>query len=200
MKADSASLFRPAESGHVAFKAAVYIETSVTDHTRPYPECLCWYCIQIMLTEPSYSCQEKTQHDKSRDEHMSIRKNAVICRVTSWSNLVQWQPPDGSRIASDIKMGTDVTYFISYNLRGEKKKMLYNTLLVYNLFFQKLSRKGRIYLDSHKSKTLDKTTVSLSATIWAVAWMAIMLNLDDDHPPRKLAQYCFLIGWYCPSS
>ena len=57
MKADSASLFRPAESVHVAFKAAVpteNIETSVTDRSRPYPEFLCCYCIQILLTKPSY--------------------------------------------------------------------------------------------------------------------------------------------------
>ena len=25
---------------------------------------------------------------------------AVLCRGTGWSNLVQWQPPDGSRLES----------------------------------------------------------------------------------------------------
>ena len=48
---------------------------------------------------------------------MSTTNMAVRSRVTSWSNLVHRQPPDG-RLASDIEVGTDVTYFISYNSRG----------------------------------------------------------------------------------
>ena len=38
-------------------KAAVSMEnneTSVADHYRPYPDCLCCYCIQILLTEPLF--------------------------------------------------------------------------------------------------------------------------------------------------
>ena len=46
---------------------------------------------------------------------------AVLCRATSWANIVQWQPLDGSRLALDIEMGTDVNYFISYNLAGKKR-------------------------------------------------------------------------------
>ena len=111
VKADSASLFRPAESVYVVFKAAVStenIETSVTDRSRPYPGCLCCYSIQILLTEPSYSCQEMTQHDKSRYDTCQNQKNRCLM---SRHELVQWQPPGGSRLASDIEVGTDVNYF-----------------------------------------------------------------------------------------
>ena len=39
-----------------------------------------------------------------------------------------------------------------------------------------LSRKGGIHLDSYM-RNIDKPTASSSATMWAVAWMAILLNL-----------------------
>ena len=61
---------------------------------------------------------------------------SVICRVTSWSNLVQWQPPDGSRLESDIEAGTDVNYVISYLLTRVKKDAT-KLLLVYKLFLQR---------------------------------------------------------------
>ena len=34
------------------------------------------------------------------------------------TNIVQWQPPDGSRFASGFVLGTAIKYFISYNSRG----------------------------------------------------------------------------------
>ena len=40
---------------------------------------------------------------------MSTRKMAVLCRATSWSNLVEWLPPDGSSLASGFVVGTDVS-------------------------------------------------------------------------------------------
>ena len=55
--------------------------------------------------------QRKDPSRQIETQQMSSRK-IVLCRVTSWSNLAQWQPPDGSRIA-------------------------YYTLLVYKLFLQR---------------------------------------------------------------
>ena len=92
------------------------IEMSVTDHSHPYPDCLYCYCIKILLAEPSYSCQEKMQHDKSR--HNTCQQEIKSCRVPNWPNIVHWQPPDGSRLASGFVVGTDVNYFICYNSRG----------------------------------------------------------------------------------
>ena len=54
---------------HVASKAVISTENnkkSITDHSRPYPDSHCCYCIKILITEPSYSCQEKTQHKNMR--------------------------------------------------------------------------------------------------------------------------------------
>ena len=62
-------------------KAAENIETSVTDRSRLYPECLSCYCIQILLTEASYSCQEKTEHDKSR--HNTSQQKKWVSYVAS---------------------------------------------------------------------------------------------------------------------
>ena len=97
------------------------IETNGTDRYRPYPECLCCYCIKILLTEPSYSCQEKTLHDKSQTHVNNNNCHTVVWVVVSLVGqilLVHWQPPDGSRLASDIEMSADVKYYISYNSRG----------------------------------------------------------------------------------
>ena len=78
-------LFRPAESVHVAFKTAVSTEhrsiaTSVTDRSRPYPECLCCYCIHIVLTEPYYSCQENTKHGRSRHNTWQLENGCLMSR------------------------------------------------------------------------------------------------------------------------
>ena len=68
---------------HVAFKAAVSMkndETSVTDCSRSYPDGLCCYCIQILLTEPSYSRQENTQHKKLISIINSHKVHIPICK------------------------------------------------------------------------------------------------------------------------
>ena len=45
--------------------------TAVASHRScPYPDCRCCYCNQILLTEPSYSCHQNTQDDKSTQLHM----------------------------------------------------------------------------------------------------------------------------------
>ena len=60
-----------------------------------------------MLTEPCYSCQEKTQHDKSRHDP---------CQQETWlssrvgPNLVQWQLPNGGRFASGFMVGTSSSF------------------------------------------------------------------------------------------
>ena len=49
-------------------------KTSITDRSRPYPDCLCCYCIQILLTEPSCSCQEKSQLNTINRDTMHVNK------------------------------------------------------------------------------------------------------------------------------
>ena len=56
---------------------------SARSRFRPYPECLCWYCIQILLNEPSYSRQEKTQHEKSRHSIYVNKMNGCL-----WARLI----------------------------------------------------------------------------------------------------------------
>ena len=53
----------------VASKAPVSTEKNemrVTDHSRPYLDSRCCYWIEILLTEPLYSNEVKTQHNNSR--------------------------------------------------------------------------------------------------------------------------------------
>ena len=127
VKADSASLFRPAESVYVVFKAAVStenIETSVTDRSRPYPGCLCCYSIQILLTEPSYSCQEMAQRDTT---HVKTRKIDVLCRVTSKYNGSHQVVAGLRRILKWVQM---LIIFISFFTR------VGSTLFVHKIFLQ----------------------------------------------------------------
>ena len=76
------------------------------------------FCPSIELLV--YSCQDRT------------RSMTVLNDVTSWPNLVQCQPPDGSRLASRFLVGTDaiILFLITH------EKICYYKLLVYKLFLQ----------------------------------------------------------------
>ena len=135
-KADRDSLFRLPKSFCVAFKAAVSTEnreTSVSDRSRPYPDGLCCNCIHILLTEPYFSSQWKTQHDKSRHNTMSTTIMAVFFRVTMCLNLVQWQTVAG------------LPRILKWVTRAGKKRCYY-TLLVYKLFLQRTYSDTHVYL------------------------------------------------------
>ena len=58
---------------------------------------------------------------------MSTRNMAVLSDVTSWPDLVQWQPPDGSRLVSGFLVSTDVIIVFLVSRAG-KKKMLPQTV------------------------------------------------------------------------
>ena len=73
-----------------------------------------------MQITPSDHVKADSNQERPNTTNQDITdvNNKYVCfRITSWSNLVQWQPPDDSRHASDIEVGTDVNYFISCNLR-----------------------------------------------------------------------------------
>ena len=55
---------------------------------------------------------------------MSTRNMAVLSDVTSWLNLVQWQPPNGSRLASGFLVGTDAIILFLITRAGKKKTLL----------------------------------------------------------------------------
>ena len=66
---------------------------------------------------------------------MSTRNMAVLSDVTSWPDLVQWQPPDGSRLASEFLVGTDaIIVFHNYDITRMGKKRCYYKLLVTYIF------------------------------------------------------------------
>ena len=58
---------------------------------------------------------------------MSTRTWLSLSDVTNCPDLVEWQPPDGSRLASGFLVGTDaiIVFLIS---RAGKKKMLLQTV------------------------------------------------------------------------
>ena len=45
----------------------------------------------------------------------------AVSKKVPFNFISRWQPLDRSRLASDIEVGTDVNYFISYNSRGLTK-------------------------------------------------------------------------------
>ena len=57
---------------------------------------------------------------------MSTRNMAVLSDVTSWPDLVQWQPPDGSRLASGFLVSTDVIIVFLVSRAGKKKDVTTN--------------------------------------------------------------------------
>ena len=61
---------------------------------------------------------------------MSTRKIAVCCRIASWSNLVQWQPPDGSRLASGFLVGTDAIILFLITRADNKKDVTTHCLYI----------------------------------------------------------------------
>ena len=58
-----------------------------------------------------------------------IRNKAVfLTDVTSWQNLVQWQPPDGSRLVSGFLVGTDAIILFLITRAGTKIRCYYKLL------------------------------------------------------------------------
>ena len=55
---------------------------------------------------------------------MSTRNMAVLSDVTIWPDLVQWQPPDGIRLASGFLVGADSIIVFLISPAGEKKMLL----------------------------------------------------------------------------
>ena len=56
---------------------------------------------------------------------MSTRNMAVLSDVTNFPNLVQWQPADGSRLASGFLVGTDAIILFLITRAGKKKLLLH---------------------------------------------------------------------------
>ena len=70
----------------------------------------------------------------------------MVSGVTSrvWQNLVQWQLPDGSGLASGFLVGTDAIILFLITRAG--KKRYHYTLLVYKLFLQRIFRCTQVSL------------------------------------------------------
>ena len=75
---------------------------------------------------------------------MSTRNMAALSDVTSWPGLVQWQPPDGSRLASGFLVGTDAIIVFLISRAG--KKRCYYKLLVYKPFWQRTYSDTKVFL------------------------------------------------------
>ena len=110
---------------------------------------------------------------------MSTRNMAV----TSWPNLVQWQPPDGSRLASEFLVGTDAIILFLITRAGKKRR--YYTLLVYKLFLQ------RTYSDTQVSLRFKNTlfcTPMYTCHLWwnYTAWSFHKLNVAFNNAFRMM--------------
>ena len=68
---------------------------------------------------------------------------AIFSDVTSWPDLVQWQPPDGSRLASGFLVGTDA--IIVFLISREGKKDVTRKLLVYKPFWQRTNSDTNVF-------------------------------------------------------